>query len=307
MRVLLGSCRDYCGAAGRGQRAAHLELRVRVVADDEMRGHLRQSTGGAGASCGCVSAPPPSLYITGNLKVHLAPGPQPSPLGSDAPPFFSSSPDGKSQLVAAIAAVGVAAGNADLLAKELPSISGGTLRRGPKPHVPRGDTERHRLRDQAGVGPYAPSRASIPDRRRLQRLAVRVGEVVQYLRTANVAVVQVPSDSRVGCRADSVRFDATPDGVSPDPGALKATAYAFGNASNHRSTSTRRQPTARDPRPPSLTGAGKSPARTRRHNDVRDRPISARTADVLKIAGEESRTDLDAPSKMDCSATRTPG
>ena len=34
---------------------------------------------------------------------------------------------------------------------------------------------------------------------------------------------------------------------------------------------------------PSLTGAGKSPARTQRHSDVRDRPINAKTAGVLKI------------------------
>ena len=33
-----------------------------------------------------------------------------------------------------------------------------------------------------------------------------------------------------------------------------ASVYAFGRASNHRSTSARRQPTAREPRPPCRTG-----------------------------------------------------
>jgi hypothetical protein len=37
--------------------------------------------------------------------------------------------------------------------------------------------------------------------------------------------------------------------------------------------------------PPSLTGAGKSPAFRRRHNVVRDRPINSRTVRVRKITG----------------------
>ena len=90
------------------------------------------------------------------------------------------------------------------------------------------------------------------------------------------------------------------------PGALKATAYAFGNASNHRSTTSRRQPTARDPWPPSLTGAGKSPSRTCRHNNVRDRPISASTAGVRKITGEEYRIDSVDRSERNCSRISTP-
>ena len=153
-----------------------------------MQGHLRQSTGGAGASRGCVSAPPPSLYITGNLEAHLDPG-----------PAFSARMHRR------------------------PSPSAQTANRRPGP---------------------------------------------------------------ASAQAEGLR--------------------AFGNASNHRSTSARRQPTSRDPWPPSLTGAGKLPARTRRHNEVRDKPISARTADVLKIAGEESRTDLGALSERVCSSTGSP-
>ena len=62
---------------------------------------------------------------------------------------------------------------------------------------------------------------------------------------ARVGSGRLVSNSR---RVESLTFGATPDEVSPGPGALKATAYAFGSASNHRSTSARRQPTARDPR-----------------------------------------------------------
>ena len=126
--------------------------------------------------------------------------------------------------------------------------------------------------------------------------ALRLG-LRQHPRIAPVTMVRAPRRSgrlaSNSCRADSLTFGAAPDGVPPVPGALTATAYAFGSASNHRSTSTRRQPTARDPRPPSLTGAGKSPARTRRHNEVRDRLINARTAGVLKIAGKGSRAAVD--------------
>ena len=77
----------------------------------------------------------------------------------------------------------------------------------------------------------------------------------------------------------------TPIGVFSEPRALKGRLHAFGRDSNHRWTSARRQPTARDPRPPSLTGAGKSPAFRRRHNVVRDRPINSRTVRVRKITG----------------------
>ena len=86
-----------------------------------------------------------------------------------------------------------------------------------------------------------------------------------------------------GYRTDSRTFDAPPNGYPPVPTRQGVADHAFGRASNHRSTSARRQPTARDPRPPSRTGAGKSQARTRRHNEVRDRPISASTAGVRKI------------------------
>ena len=77
-------------------------------------------------------------------------------------------------------------------------------------------------------------------------------------------------------------------------------SYAFGSPSNHRSTSARRQPTAREPWPPSLTGAGKSPARTRRHNDVRDRPINVSTDGVRRIAGKEFPAVPDGPVERSC-------
>ena len=79
-----------------------------------------------------------------------------------------------------------------------------------------------------------------------------------------------------------------------------ATAYAFRSPSNHRSTSARRQPTAREPWPPSLTGAGKSPARTRRHNDVRDRPINVSTDGVRRIAGKKFPAVPDGPVERSC-------
>ena len=66
-------------------------------------------------------------------------------------------------------------------------------------------------------------------------------------------------------------------GSHPVPVRLSVTAYAVGRSSSHRSTSPRRQPTARDSRPPSLTGCGKSPERLRRHNEVRDRPVNSST------------------------------
>ena len=77
----------------------------------------------------------------------------------------------------------------------------------------------------------------------------------------------------------------TPIGVFPDPRALNGRLHAFGRDSNHRWTCARRQPTARAPRRPSLTGAGKSPAFRRRHNVVRDRPINPRTVRVRRITG----------------------
>lgn len=67
--------------------------------------------------------------------------------------------------------------------------------------------------------------------------------------------------------------------------ACRVDAYAFGSASNHRSTSSRRQPIARDFVPPSLTGGGNSPSRTRRQSVVREIRSSASTSLVRRIAG----------------------
>lgn len=87
------------------------------------------------------------------------------------------------------------------------------------------------------------------------------------------------------CRSESPMSLAPRDGITSGPGAPEVTAYAVGRSSSHRSTSLRRQPTARDPRPPSLTGCGKSPERLRRHNEVRDRPVNSSTVRVRKITG----------------------
>ena len=63
-------------------------------------------------------------------------------------------------------------------------------------------------------------------------------------------------------------------------------AYASDRASSHRSISDERsQPIAREFGPPSRTAAGKPPVRTRRHNEVRDRPVNSSTARVRKITG----------------------
>ena len=93
----------------------------------------------------------------------------------------------------------------------------------------------------------------------------------RQLRIAVVPSRRCPTPRRMGSHPVRVR--------------LKVTAYAVGRSSSHRSTSRRRQPTARDPRPPSLTGCGKSPERLRRHNEVRDRPVNSRTVRVRKITG----------------------
>ena len=69
---------------------------------------------------------------------------------------------------------------------------------------------------------------------------------------------------------------------------MGGTAHAAGRDSSHRSTSARRQPTARDPSPPNRIGGGKSPERMRLQSDVRLSPIILITADVRRIAGTES-------------------
>lgn len=53
---------------------------------------------------------------------------------------------------------------------------------------------------------------------------------------------------------------------------MGGTAHAAGRDSSHRSTSARRQPTARDPSPPNRIGGGKSPERMRLQSDVRLSP-----------------------------------
>ena len=65
-------------------------------------------------------------------------------------------------------------------------------------------------------------------------------------------------------------------------------AHAEGRDSSHRSTSARRQPTARDPSPPNLTGSGKSPDLMRLQSDVRLSPTILTTAGMRRIAGRES-------------------